>query len=197
MGRRGCSQKHGQRPAAWVCVYRSLIYKWFDPHVGVFSPKYALPPRDMCLYTWWVSVSCSRMFGTWACASVHISVRGWVRCMCFHPHFTVKGYKWWFCPILKSLIKPIAAVNCTLLSIVLYCASASAAADTEEINAIKSRTEWGLVCTLAIFYFTITFSTFSIGCFDTCTRNVQWLITGGVGGEGRITLMNWRGDGDN
>lgn len=67
----------------------------------------------------------------------------------------------------------MAELNCTLFRIVLFRTSASAAADMEEINAIKSPTEWGLVCTLAIFYFAITFSTFRVGCFDTCPRNVR------------------------
>lgn len=35
----------------YKCVSWSLIYKWFEPQVGVFSPKPALPPRDICLYT--------------------------------------------------------------------------------------------------------------------------------------------------
>lgn len=62
-----------------ICEATNLWTVW-PAQVGVILRKRVLPPRDICLYTWWVSVSCSRMFGTWTCVRVHISVCvcGWV-----------------------------------------------------------------------------------------------------------------------
>lgn len=95
---------------------------------GCYSPKHVLPPWDICLYTWWVSVSCSRMFGTWTCVRVHISVwvggwvGGWLVCWCvyaFAPRLHKKSLQWpdklCYPSKLKASIEELEICHCVKL----------------------------------------------------------------------------------